>query len=324
MPTPRAHGNCHERLLTRPGARALGFTDARIDTLLRSKRWHSPFPGVLATTVAPLPYGDLCRACLLAVRRPAVLSHTSAARLWKLPDIPRPAGIELTLPPPITQRQPPGLRLHWPLLDPDDTTVLDGIACTTVARTVADVGRDARSRHWAVVLADAALQRGLVSLDDLASAAGRIADPQHRRMAQRAVELADGGSLSPQESRVRLILVESGLPAPATNWPLFDENGRLLAVGDMVYRRQLVWLEYDGYDVHSQRRAFRADRVRERRIRERGFDVLRLVDEDLHNPAALVALVATKLDAAPERISRLAASTSPEVAQARAALGLRT
>lgn len=59
---------------------------------------------------------------------------------------------------------------------------------------------------------------------------------------------------SPTETELRLDLVEFGLPEPEVNVDIFDSFGRLIAIGDLVYRRYRVIVEYDG-DHHRRDRA---------------------------------------------------------------------
>ena len=252
-----------------------------------------------------------------------MVSHLTASELHGLPVLQRlRTPVDLTLPPPATAEQPSGVRLHWPLLDPADVTVVQGVGCTTAARSILDVGRAVGQRDWAVVIADAALQRELVTVDELIGAVDRVAHPQHRRALLQMLDRVDGRSRSPKETQVRLILIDGGLPAPEPNWPLRGDDGRVIALGDLVYRRHLIWLEYDGFGSHGRREAFRYDRTRERLIRARGFDVIRLIDDDVVRPISLVRMVAKALHDAPERIAGLPASMSPEVAAARRHLGL--
>ncbi len=175
-------------------------------------------------------------------------------------------------------------------------------------------------RPWAIVLADAALRAGLTTPEDLAGALDRVADRREATIARRSLMLADGRSRSPQESHARLILLDAGLPAPEPNWPLRDATGQVVAIGDLVYPKWLLWFEYDGVEVHSSPVAFQADRVRERLIRSYGFEVIRLVRVDLRTPGQLSTIASSALASAPERISHLPPSMGPYVRTAQRAL----
>ena len=136
------------------------------------------------------------------------------------------------------------------------------------------------------------------------------------------VALARQGTRSCGESRGRLVIVFGGLPIPEVAIEIRDEDGYPLAEGDMGYRRWLIWIEYDGYDVHVQRGTFRADRPRQRMVERRGWFVLRMTDWDVAHPSGFLADLAAAIADAPRRIAALPADRSPEVAAARNALGL--
>ncbi|GAA4174904.1 hypothetical protein GCM10022287_19490 [Gryllotalpicola koreensis] len=56
---------------------------------------------------------------------------------------------------------------------------------------------------------------------------------------------------SPRETWVRLVLLRAGLPEPECNVRLFRPDGVFLAVGDLVYRRYRVVIEYEGERWHT-------------------------------------------------------------------------
>jgi hypothetical protein len=95
---------------------------------------------------------------------------------------------------------------------------------------------------------------------------------------------------------------------------------RLLARGDLGYRRWLIWIEYDGFDVHSDREAFRGDRHRDRWLARRGWEVMRLSDRDLRSSQSFLEQLHGAINEAPARIAAMPRTRSPEVAAARAAL----
>lgn len=74
----------------------------------------------------------------------------------------------------------------------------------------------------------------------LATASGR-----HCVRARQAAELVRAGSASPQESRLRLVLVLSGLPEPACNVDLGDDFWFIACV-DLYLRGWNIAIEYEG------------------------------------------------------------------------------
>ena len=63
---------------------------------------------------------------------------------------------------------------------------------------------------------------------------------------QIAMDLVDAGAESPQETRLRLLLVQSGLPRPVTQIPVTNARGRVVRRIDMGWPECKVGAEYDG------------------------------------------------------------------------------
>jgi very-short-patch-repair endonuclease len=76
---------------------------------------------------------------------------------------------------------------------------------------------------------------------------------------------------------------QHGIPKPEVN----------VKVGpyevDFLWRTERLVVEVDGYRYHSSRRAFRADRARDRYLGERGLAVLRFADQELDADRGAVA-----------------------------------
>jgi hypothetical protein len=51
---------------------------------------------------------------------------------------------------------------------------------------------------------------------------------------------------SPQETRLRLLLVRSGFPRPVTQIPVRNDRGRVVRRIDMGWPDRMVGVEYDG------------------------------------------------------------------------------
>jgi hypothetical protein len=56
---------------------------------------------------------------------------------------------------------------------------------------------------------------------------------------------------SPRETWVRLVLLRAGMPEPAHNRRIFDADGRLVAIGDLVYEKLKIVIEYEGERWHK-------------------------------------------------------------------------
>jgi hypothetical protein len=125
-------------------------------------------------------------------------------------------------------RRPParhGLIVARPArLADGDITTIDGLAVTTSLRSAFDIARGDMTE--AVVAVDALRRSRLVTCDDLVAYAAAHPGLRGVRQVARVVALSDAGAESPQESRVRMLLViDAGLPRPITQYELRDASG---------------------------------------------------------------------------------------------------
>jgi very-short-patch-repair endonuclease len=84
-----------------------------------------------------------------------------------------------------------------------------------------------------------------------------------------------------------------GLPAPVTNTYLFGYEI------DVLYPRERVIVELDGYQFHSDRQSFEHDRERDVVMLEAGFITVRITDERMsqqpeHEAQRLDAILAPR------------------------------
>ena len=91
--------------------------------------------------------------------------------------------------------------------------------------------------------------------------------------------LVDGGAASPQESRIRLWLVNCGFPRPQTQIPVLD-GSRPVAFLDMGWEECGVAVEYDGDHHRKDRRQYVKDIQRLRMLEQLGWLVIRVIAED--------------------------------------------
>ncbi|AKS30664.1 endonuclease domain-containing protein [Mycolicibacterium goodii] len=220
----------------------------------------------------------------------APLAGTSAAAVlgtkWLKPDL--PAEIVRA-----DRHAPPGIVAHSWTLGAGETCLVAGMDATTAARTAFDLGRLHRA-EVAVPLVDALLNAtGTKPADVLAVA---DAHPGARGVARlRAVlPMVDGGAESPQESRLRMVLIRGGLPAPQTQIEFRDLHIRV----DMGWREWRVAVEYDGVQHWSDRRQRSWDIDRIALLEEAGWVVVRVSAEMLTRPDVVVERVRAKLRAA--------------------------
>ncbi len=226
-------------------------------------------------------------AAVLAAGEGAVLSHLSAAVLWR---VWRGAAHEIDVIVPRGRRRRGGIRLRTcRRLDPRDVTVHAGIPVTTVARTLVDLTDALDARQLANVIHEAAFRRRFdpaVTRAAMERAAGRrnlgvLAD------ALAAHEAGSAGTRSALEDRFLALIGSAGLPEPLSNVPV-HAAGRRIEVDFHWPARRLV-VEIDG-DGHARPRTRLDDAARDRALRAAGYEIVRFTGADVdHRPATVLA-----------------------------------
>jgi hypothetical protein len=109
-----------------------------------------------------------------------------------------------------------------------------------------------------VVVADGLIKAGHTSAELLIAAAGQ-GSGRGCRLARRAASLAREGVDSPQESRLRLLVVLAGLPEPRVDLITRGPDGSWRRRYDMAYEYVRLILEYDGRQHADDTRQWRTD-----------------------------------------------------------------
>ena len=177
------------------------------------------------------------------------------------------------------------MQVHCAPLSPDEIVVVDGIACTSPARTVVDVARTVPFEQ-AVVTADGALRGGLDG-PALAAALRRAKGWEGVPAARRVAAFADGRSESVGESRSRVVIAACGLPTPELQWPVRYRGAT--AYTDFGWVAQRTVGEFDGKIKYGRTLAagrtpgevVYAEKLREDAIRAESWEVVRWTWPDL-------------------------------------------
>ena len=171
---------------------------------------------------------------------------------------------------------------------------VEGARCQPVARALV---RTAMSSGLTagLVAADAALSNGTCITADLQAELEILSDCRGSRYAARMIELADDLSESPGETRTRLILLSAGLPV-RSQVPIVSVGGAVLARVDFLVGRHVV-VEFDGavkYQTGNGAVLFQ-EKQREDRLRELGYEVVRVIWAELDHPADVIGRVQAAL-----------------------------
>jgi hypothetical protein len=257
-----------------PQLQLLGLGKAAVAKRAKNGRLHRIHRRVYAVGRPHLAQRGRWMAAVLAYGPKAVLSHRSAGALHGIGRDSR-LKADVTLPSP-SVRPRPGIEAHGSsTLDAADITIVDGIPCTTVARTLVDLGdvEDRRAVERVVDRAEALRLFDGRAVDDALQRAG----PRRGAGILRAVlasyeepTLTNEGN----EERFLALCRSASLPRPAVNaWVSLDDGVAYKA--DFLWRPERLIAETDGRDVHTTRKAFEHDRLRDRRLTLAGFTVVR-------------------------------------------------
>ena len=209
-------------------------------------------------------------AAILACGTGSYLASLDAAvhmQLWRR----RVTGIHVLAP---RERDFPGVHVRtYRRLDPRDVTVRDGIAVTTVPRTLVDLSDVLTAHQLANVIHEAAF-RNLLDERAVRAAMTRANGRHNLRVLERALELNAAGSAgtrSDLEDRFLALTSRSGLPEPLVNTQIED-----LEV-DFHWPQLNLIVEVDG-PGHTRPRTKRDDEQRDARLRAAGHTIVRVPD----------------------------------------------
>ncbi|WP_232375404.1 endonuclease domain-containing protein [Mycolicibacterium baixiangningiae] len=236
------------------------------------RRYTMVYRNVYVPNGAELTAADRARAAWLwSGRRATLTGHCAAAVLgsrWIAPDAP----VEIA-----HSRRPAarGMIARCNNFRDDEVCVVDAMRCTTVARTAYDLGRRL-TEQMGVIRLDALLNATGVAPPAVDAVAARHSGARGIRRLRRTMTLVDAGAESPQETRLRLLLVRSGLPRPVTQIPVHDDRGRVVRRIDLGWPDIRVGVEYDGEQHFTNPDDYAGDIERLEFLAARGWLIVRV------------------------------------------------
>jgi very-short-patch-repair endonuclease len=283
----RQHGVVSLRQL-----RELGFGDTGIEGRLRRGTLLSLHRGVYAAGHRPVTIEARWMAGVLACGPEAVLSHRSAAQLWRLQ--PRSDGpVEVTRPGRFRPRA--GIRAQRSALPDDEVEKVDGIPVTGVSRTIFDLAGVVTRRRLVQAMNEAAVL-GLtdrLSLPDLLDRYPRRRGSAVLRAILEEEAALNGVTKSELEERFLALLEAHGLPRPRLNASV-SVAARFLTV-DCLWEDERLIVELDGRAAHATAEAFEVDRERDRLLVGGGWRVVRLTWRQLRDESPSIAVELRRL-----------------------------
>jgi very-short-patch-repair endonuclease len=233
-----------------------GLKPSQITDWVRAGRLHRIHRGVYAVGHPGLSIEGEWMAAVLACGKGAVLSHRSAAMLWRMLE-PRRAVPHVTVTNRNGRANREGLRLHRSsTLSTSQTTHQLNIPVTKPARTLDDLRRVGPPSEY---------RRALRQAEFLQLPTGDQPDADRTR--------------SDLETRFLAFCRRHHLPKPAVNARVGPYTV------DFVWRQERVVVETDTYRTHGGELAFEEDRQRDLWLAANGYEAVRVTDRRLRRRA---------------------------------------
>lgn len=268
-----------------------GYSEREVKFLARTREWNRLRRGVYIDSQL-MPTGDpalhvlAARAALLCVKDGAFASHLTAATIHGLslldPDL---STVHITRVALASSRTEAGIHHHVARVPASRIITIDDLAVTDVAWTVIDTARES-SLEQGLVLAESALWREEATPESLRSVLEHCRDWPGSRIASRVVSFASNGSESAGESLARLAFERLSLPQPRQQIAVRDARGYVGRV-DFLWDEHRTIGEFDGrlkYE-NAPPAVLYAEKIREDRLREAGFEVVRFGWADVQGAA---------------------------------------
>ncbi|SOD93920.1 Protein of unknown function [Blastococcus haudaquaticus] len=254
---------------------------------LRSSAWRRLRRDVYADVTLPVDHLLLARGVSLVAPPEAAFGGLTAVALWGGRELVTSGDpVEVLVPPGVRWQPGPGVAVRTSTLDGDVVHEPRRLPRTTRPRTAADLIRRSPLDDG-VVLLDQLVASGIVRLDDVRDFVAELPRSRGSRRARDVIALADGLAASPQETRLRLLMLRAGLPAPRAQYRVFGEDGFIARV-DFAYPELKLAIEYDGA-WHGETGQLGRDRRRLNRLTAAGWTVFFVTAADMHRPERLIA-----------------------------------
>jgi len=250
---------------------------------------HPLHGGVYAVGhLAPVELGAET-AALLACPDGAVLSHRTAAALWKLRP---PIGGDVHVTIGEKQGQRAGIHTHRTRrLDPQDIRTYELLPVTSPARTVLDLANLERVREVERALEEGIVRR-ILRVSDVEDVLSRASGLHGAPVLAGILERRRGPTVTRSEAEERFLALirDALLPVPEVNVSIHGYEV------DFLWRAQRLVVEVDGYAYHGNRGAFERDRRKDAQLHAAGLSTMRVTWLQMQDePYALVAHVAQAL-----------------------------
>jgi very-short-patch-repair endonuclease len=274
------HTRAHHAVATWDEARELAVSPDDLRSWHRAGRLLHPAPNVYVVAGAPSTWRQRVR--IATGSSAGWASHRTSAAVRNLDGFP-PLKIEVMVPYGVRRRRSDWVVHETRALRGVDLDEVDGIPCTSVARTIIDLAAVAHQFQVALALDDASRRwpGTLAAVEARArelTRRGRRGIPIIRALLD---ERAGRGRYTDSgfETRAVRMVRSAGLPEPALQHTVRD--GPFVAHLDLAWPPIMWAVECDSLAHHSGKRAHEWDRRRRRRLKALGWDTVEITYDDV-------------------------------------------
>lgn len=183
-------------------------------------------------------------------------------------------------------------------LPPDHVVSIGGVRVTSVARTAVDVARWEDDDDTAIAKIDAVCNRGHTDVHEVITVAEQMKGLHGVRRVRALLRWCDERADSPRETRLRLMLLRAGLPAPTPQLKIYNEYGVKIATADLGYEQQRVAIFYDS-EIHREKSNWEFDAWVNAQLAELGWLPVRVTAQMMRTPPTLIRQIRAALTRAP-------------------------
>lgn len=246
---------------------------------------HEVFRGVYVVGVRRISKRGRWMAAVLACGDGAVLSHRSAARLWRL--LPHATErVDVTAPGSRVERK--GINGHRSPLRDDEWLVHDGIPVTSPFRTIFDVAAVVPMRELERAFHEAEV-REVTDRVSLPMLLERYPGRRGARNLQALLESRQAPMITRNDfEEAFLALVDRcAVRRPRMNADLAI-RGRFFEI-DALWEQERIAVELDSREIHGTHKKFESDRLRDRVLVAEGWKTMRITWRQLRDEPEEIA-----------------------------------
>jgi hypothetical protein len=241
--------------------------------------WQRLEPGILLLATGEPSAANRRQAALLYAGGGAMLTGATACRMYGLRSAPA-AGPVHVLVPHRRRRTSTGSTLVERTRRLPPHRSVDRVPCAAPARAVIDAVRRLRDLRAVRALIAEAVQRQLVTPQDLSSEL-RGCTTRGTALPRKVLKEVVAGVRSVSEAEARDLLRRSGLPEPVWNQDVYTRDGTWLGRPDACWLALGVVLEIDSMEWHLSPVDYRRTQARQRRFAKAGVTVVPAAPADI-------------------------------------------